>query len=88
MMSFVQRIIVDSDHHEFPKFPEWCKKDVVGIVTFDPIGLLPTNDIIILQWHTGVYKETFNANIENKCLKVESTEEMVNLIDYLENFIL
>ena len=32
------------------------EKDVVGIITFDLIGLLPTNHIIaILQWHTGVF---------------------------------
>ena len=30
----------------------------------------------------------FDANVENKCLKVQSTEEMVNLSDYLEDFIL
>ena len=41
-----------------------CENDDVGIVTFDLIGLLPTNHIIILQWHTGVYKETFNFNIK------------------------
>ena len=40
------------------------KKDVVGIVTFDLIDLLPTNHIIILQWHVGVYEETFDANMK------------------------
>ena len=40
-----------------------CGKDVVGIVTFDLIGLLPTNQIIILQWDTGVYEKMFNINI-------------------------
>ena len=39
-------------------------KDVVGIVTFDLIGLLPTNHIIILQGHVGVYEETFDANMK------------------------
>ena len=41
------------------------EKDVVGIVTFDLIGLLPTDHIIILQWHTGVYEELFDVNIKN-----------------------
>ena len=42
-----------------------CKKDVVGIATFGPIGLFLTNNIIInLQWHTGVYEETFDVNIK------------------------
>ena len=40
------------------------RKDVVGIVTFDLIGLLPTNHIIILQGHVGVYEETFDANMK------------------------
>ena len=41
-----------------------CKKDV-GIVTFDLIGLLPTNHIIILQiWHVGVFEETFDVNMK------------------------
>ena len=39
------------------------EKDIVGIVIFDLIGLLPTNHIIILQWHTGVYEETLDVNI-------------------------
>ena len=41
------------------------EKDVVGIVTFDLIGLLPTNIItllLILQRHIGVCEETFNVN--------------------------
>ena len=45
---------------------EWHKthkKDVVGIVTFDLIGLLPTNHII-LQWHVGICEETFDANMK------------------------
>ena len=29
------------------------EKDIVGIVIFDLIAFLPTNHIIILQWHTG-----------------------------------
>ena len=40
------------------------EKDVVLIVTFDLIGLLPTNHklLLILQWHTGVCEETFTVN--------------------------
>ena len=44
---------------------QWHKtreKDVVGIVTFDLIVLLPTNHIIILQRHTGFYEETLDVN--------------------------
>ena len=40
------------------------EKDVVCIVTFDLIGLLLTNHIIILQWHVCVYEETFDANMK------------------------
>ena len=45
-----------------------CKKtrenDVVGIVTFDLIGSLPTNHIIvyITMLYTGVCEETFDIN--------------------------
>ena len=39
------------------------ENNVVGVVTFHLIGLLPT-DHIILQWHTGVYEETFDLNIK------------------------
>ena len=39
------------------------EKDIVGVVIFDLIGFLPTNHIIILQWHTGVYVETLDVNI-------------------------
>ena len=38
------------------------EKDVVDIVTFDLIVLLPTNHIIILQRHAGVYEETLDVN--------------------------
>ena len=40
------------------------EKDVVGIVTFDLIGLLPTNHIIayITMAYTGVCKETFDID--------------------------
>ena len=46
MMSFLQNILVDSDHHKFVMTPGTAEVDVVGIVL---IGLLPTNHIIILQ---------------------------------------
>ena len=39
------------------------ENNVVGVVTFHLIDLLPT-DHIILQWHTGVYEETFDLNIK------------------------
>ena len=48
-MSFVQKIPFDSDRHKR------CEKDVVGIVSFDLIALLPSNHIIILKWHTRVF---------------------------------
>ena len=64
---------------------QWHKtreKDVVGIVTFDLIVLLPTNHIIILQRHTGVYEETPHVNntkyLKFYCRKVKATEEMAN----------
>ena len=40
------------------------EKDVVGIVTFDLIGLLHTNHIIayITMAYTGVCKETFDID--------------------------
>ena len=41
------------------------EKDVVGTLTFDLIGLLLTNHIIITsQWYTRVYEETFADNIK------------------------
>ena len=49
IMSFVQKIPFDSDRRKT------CEKDVVGIVTFDLIGLLASNHIIILKWHTRVF---------------------------------
>ena len=40
-----------------------CERDLVVIVTFDLIGLLPTNHIIAtLQRHTGVFEEIFDVN--------------------------
>ena len=63
MTSCVQKMLLDSDHHEFG-MTQMCEKDVVGIVTFDLIGLLPTNHFNILQWHVGVYEEMFDAKMK------------------------
>ena len=49
IMSSVQKIPFDSDRHKT------CEKDVVGIVSFDLIGFLPSNHIIILNWHSRVF---------------------------------
>ena len=56
MTSFVPKILSDDDEFAMTKN---AQKDVV-----DLIGLLPTNHIIILQWHTGVYEEKFDVNIK------------------------
>ena len=56
MTSFVQKILSDDDEFAMTKN---AQKYVV-----DLIGLLPTNHIIILQWDTGVYEETFDVNIK------------------------
>lgn len=54
MMSFAQKmLIIDSN------------SDGVAFVSFDPISLLPTNHIVILQGHTGVCKEMFDVNTSN-----------------------
>lgn len=39
-------------------------KDIVGTVTFELIGLLPTNHtlLFILQWYTEVYEKTLDIN--------------------------
>jgi len=40
-----------------------ARKNVVGIVTFDLIGLLPTDHIIaFITRHSGVCEETFDVN--------------------------
>ena len=46
-MSFVQKILIDSDCHRI------C----------DDTKQAKTNQIIIYQWHTGVDKEMFDINI-------------------------
>ena len=72
---------------------QWHKareKDVAGIVAFDLFVLLPTNHIIILQRHSGVYEETLNANNTKQLKfyhrKVEATEEMANFGTCPEDF--
>ena len=47
MMSFVQKILADSDCHRICDDTKHAK----------------TNQIIIYQWHTGVDKEMFDVNI-------------------------
>ena len=64
MTSFVQKILVDSNHREFG-MKQTRKKDMVGIVTFDLIGLLPTNHIIYIFIDNGIpefYEETFDVD--------------------------
>ena len=47
MMSLVQKILVDSVMNF--QWHKMNKKDVVGMITFGLIGVLPANHIIILQ---------------------------------------
>ena len=60
MTSFVRKVLVYSNHQEFV-MKQMLRKDVVGIVTFDLIGLPPTSLIIYtfisLAW---VSNETHN----------------------------
>lgn len=58
MMSLVQKILVDSVMNL--QWHKMNKKDVVGVITFGLIGVLPTNHIIILQWHTRFYEKIFH----------------------------
>ena len=44
-----------------------CKKDVSGIVTFDLIGLLPSDHIIAysaILWHIEVCEKTFDVKVK------------------------
>ena len=53
-------MLVDSNHQEFA-MKQKPQRDVFGIVSFDLIGLLPTNHII----YNGIpefYEETFDVN--------------------------
>ena len=59
------------------------KKEVVGIVTFDLIGLLPTNhSIAYIQWHTGVCEETFDVNSKI----AETTQSRKSILQEVANF--
>ena len=69
------------------------EKDVVLIVTFDLIGLLPTNHklLLILQWRTGVWEETFTVNrkiaqttknVWNFIVRESNLQEMANFGDH------
>ena len=74
MTLFVQKIFVDSDRHEFA-MTQNARKDVVGIVTFDLVGFTSHQYIIILQWYSGFYDETFVVNI-----KKAQTTKIVELL--------
>ena len=74
MTLFVQKIFVDSDRHEFA-MTQNARKDVVGIVTFDLFGFTSHQYIIILQWYSGFYDETFVVNI-----KIAQTTKIVELL--------
>ena len=79
MMSFVQKT------HE---------KDVVGILTSDLIGLLPTNHNVayITMEYTEVCEETFDFNskiaqtTQNFIVGKSNLREMVNFRDFPEDF--
>ena len=79
MMSFVQKT---------------REKDVVGILTSDLIGLLPTNQNIayITLEYTGVCEETFDFNTkiaqttQNFIVGKSNLREMINFGDYPEDF--
>ena len=63
MTSLMVQILVDSNHQEFA-MKQKPKKDVVGIVSFDLIGLLPTNHIIYIIYSVipEFYEEAFDVN--------------------------
>ena len=75
-----------------------ARKDVVGIATFDLIGLLCTNTLtvlLILQWHIGVCKETFDVNskigqttqsIWSYIVRKSILQEMANFSGYPGDF--
>ena len=73
------------------------EKDVFGILTFDVIGLLPTNRSIayLTVALTGVCEETFDINskitqtmqnIWNFIVRKSNLQEMANLVDYPGDF--
>ena len=56
-------MLVDSNHQEFAK-KQKPQRFVFGIVSFDLIGLLPTNHIIYIIYN-GIpefYEEAFDVN--------------------------
>ena len=79
MMSFVQKT---------------REKDVVGILTSDLIGLLPTNHNVayITMEYTEVCEETFDFNskiaqtTQNFIVGKSNLREMVNFRDFPEDF--
>ena len=93
MTSFVQKILVHFDRHEFA-ITQKREKDVFGTVTFDLIGLLPTKRPITLLYDNGIPQFLRKRCSNNEKLltlyyrKVESTEEMANFGDYPGDFIL
>ena len=66
----IVQILVDSNHQEFA-MKQKCKKDVVVIVSFDLIGLLPTNHIIYIiykLWHIRVKMDALQYYFIRWCL--------------------
>ena len=68
------KIFVDSDRHEFA-MTQNARKDVIGTVTFDLVGVTSQQYIIILQWYSGFYDETFVVKI-----KKAQTTKIVELL--------
>ena len=68
---FCTKILIDSNRHKCLPWHKVHKKDVVGIVAFDLIGLLPTNHII--------------AYIKNVIIIPEFMRKCSNLISSLES---
>ena len=71
---FCTKILIVSDHHKCLPWHKVHKKDDVGIVAFDLIGLLPTNHIIAYNIKNGIYQSLLgNVRIKFHCWKVDST---------------
>ena len=65
MTSFVQKLLLDSNCHEFA-ITQDAQKRCCWHCNIWPDWFTShqeTNHIIILQWHTAVYEETFDVNI-------------------------
>ena len=76
MMSFVQKTLVDSDYHEFVNHK--TRENDVAFVSFDPIGLLSTNHIVILQGHTVHYRKwSATANDPETASDPQSWPQMI-----------